>query len=64
MAVVADATAQSIEGQNDPKNDSSIIEPTPPRNSRIKEHPFMKEVSAYSSFSFCQTFIQYLAARY
>lgn len=50
MAVAADATAQSIEGQNDPKNDSLIIDHTPSEKSHIKEHPFMKEVRSYSSF--------------
>lgn len=52
MSVAADVTAQSIEGQNEPKNDSSSILPPTQRKSHIREHPFMKEVSSYYILSF------------
>lgn len=63
MAVAADATAQSIEGQNDPKNDSSSIFPSRERKSRIHEHPFMKEVTSHYSF-ISRILIEYLVVHY
>ncbi len=44
MAVVADVTAQSFSGENDPNKNSSIIPSSTNKKSHIREHPFMKEV--------------------
>jgi len=49
MAVVAEATAQSLNGENDLKKSSLGVQSSPNKKSHIREHPFMKEVSFHYS---------------
>ncbi len=50
MAVVADATAQTVRSENDINKSSPIIQSFTDKKSHIREHPFMKEVKYHFSF--------------
>lgn len=49
MAIAADTTAQSLTGKNDLKKNSSVVQPSSNKKSRIREHPFMIEVGFHYS---------------
>jgi hypothetical protein len=49
MAIDADTTAESLTGKNDLKKNSSVVQSSSNKKSRIREHPFMIEVGFHYS---------------
>jgi hypothetical protein len=50
MAVLADVTAQSLSTATSNGKNLPIAQPTTNKESRIREHPFMKEVKISLAF--------------